>query len=1051
MPLTPRPPSARGGTSKRTASTSDLSPVRVSRPGSSGGASQKRPEAFQPGQCNCLVELVARQKAFCLASSVAARMRISEELRSKLHKRNDKPSCIDSVESPCRNESLYLLGLMQLQLIMIDKALQTLLEVNLRAALDRALRFRVTLTLAVCFGVLERRTEAEQLLTAAGALAPSEGESWMVEENRRVVDQYLNSDVGFHRTPMEERLGQFYFYSLDPLPEAEESSTANEDPIPPVMQPQQPPPETPIRRAELPAERPLTPVAKPSGSTSEYVPNSDRLTFLQEVAVPGCDSFTFKRYASGRITVEASFVHLDRGVQQLTQISSGDATLARGSKVVVMDSVCEMPCSGLTSSSAEDISFPLDPPLAEFTPHAKRVRAYWNSQSVASLLKALETGGAPTFAPGECLEKSDLVEHCVKYLPTPAPPSRQPSSPLPRYTARFSISTDSEWAPVTLRGLISKTVLALRQGRLESAHTTLQAVMDAVQLLLAFTSDGMRNGAGLNSCSLFIDQIVCLLHEESTKKAAVAKVLLLPIRPQGTKGIDPKTAEESILGLLSEIRRALTIAEPPSLGLQPVHDAKPMTVFSQELPTATLGSGRLLTSFLRQIDQWSFLLRHFKINFLLQSKLLGCAGLPSQYNDTPPPFELLEEFCNALRETSTTLNLTLSRANLVKEMVYLLTNLAPRELLRPFNVKLHQETAIDGGRGGVLNDVIETFLQSVCSVLVRRPAQVSPEMGRSVGNLLFKCLVEHRGAFLHGLSPFQIRFIFEPATQLLTRNPAEFLATSPELTQHGVVSKATMEYLEEQWFRSVTDGELWEAIYHKDPELFRSLALVAQCDNPTQLEQLDLWWNVDLQGAKSTKVTMENKPRFIRAQLLEHLLPLPTRRGLRYIRDGFCLVALQVLPKRLRSLVFREYQNITASLGLSADPQGEGDQEGDAALPAASIVKCLEFHGWTPNDATPYFLCVWLHEAPLRKRRQFLRLCTGSSTLPECYTTSSSSSSSTTGKIRVYRSELNFSTRTCFWQLNLPPFSSIEQLREAMGVAVHALELDPTMAETVPQ
>jgi hypothetical protein len=569
-------------------------------------------------------------------------------------------------------------------------------------------------------------------------------------------------------------------------------------------------------------------------------------------------------------------------------------------------------------------------------------------------------------------------------------------------------------------------------------------------------------------CSLLLDHVICLLEDGPSDEVPInriAKIILLPIQSQGSHiGHGPSTAKDSILALLSEIRTALTLTEPTSPSSQP-ESGKPMTVLQESGERKGSYNGeseRLLANFLREIDRWSFLLRKFNAQFALQlENLRGSKTLDPTNNPVLKPlhdggcscFELLKEYCSAFPETSTTLSLTLSRSNLVKEVVFLLMNLTPKELLRPFNVKLHQETAIDGGRGGVLNDVIDSFLRSVLDQLHRRPTHVSPEMGRAVGKLLFKCFVERRGAFLQGLSPFQIRFLFEPASHLLTKNPAEFLASSTEPGQPGMVSKATMQQLEEQWFTSISDGELWQELYRKDQELFRSLALVAQCDNPSQLDQLDLWWTMEPtlgSGScsresehRSIRVTMESKWRFIRAQLVQYLFPTATRKGLSYIRDGFCLIALQLLPKRIRSLAFADYEFVATSLGLSSSPE---NQQGDSAFPAANIVQCLEFHGWTPNDATPYFLCVWLHEASVQKRRQFLRLCTGSSTLPKL--NSVPGPSPATDKIRVYRSELSFSSRTCFWQLNLPPFTSIEQLREALSVAINALELDPTMAET---
>jgi hypothetical protein len=94
---------------------------------------------------------------------------------------------------------------------------------------------------------------------------------------------------------------------------------------------------------------------------------------------------------------------------------------------------------------------------------------------------------------------------------------------------------------------------------------------------------------------------------------------------------------------------------------------------------------------------------------------------------------------------------------------------------------------------------------------------------------------------------------------------------------------------------------------------------------------------------------------------------------------------------------------------------------------AQDIVSRLEFCGWQDEDATPYFLCCWVHGASTQKLKGFVRLCTGGTVLMRAGNLS---------RISIVRADDRFASKTCFWQLQIPSFTDLSSLADSLDVAV---------------
>ena len=360
---------------------------------------------------------------------------------------------------------------------------------------------------------------------------------------------------------------------------------------------------------------------------------------------------------------------------------------------------------------------------------------------------------------------------------------------------------------------------------------------------------------------------------------------------------------------------------------------------------------------------------------------------------------LIREYFAAASANHPTLNISVSRSGCLHEVSYLFTTSTHSDILRPFNVKFHGETAVDGGTGGLVAELFDEFVQRLCELWRDRPRYITPEQGRALGGIIAKSVVDGRRFAFPGFHAVHWDMLLGSALQDAMSCSAAF-------------SKLTTE---------IPRGDLWSLLHALDKTACLSLSHVARCDTH-DLNELHLHNN------SGQKVTTEaSRMDYVKEQLLSLCFSKERKLALVDIAEGVRRYLLPSVPPTLRRLAL----NAVAIRAIVSDV--------DFGCPAdgGSVVKHLEFRGWESDDGTPYFLCVWLHEATTIQRRQFLKLCTSSAALPV----------DAKRRITVYKSESSFSARTCFCQLNLPPYASLAELTAAFEVAFLSLAADPAMAE----
>jgi len=119
-------------------------------------------------------------------------------------------------------------------------------------------------------------------------------------------------------------------------------------------------------------------------------------------------------------------------------------------------------------------------------------------------------------------------------------------------------------------------------------------------------------------------------------------------------------------------------------------------------------------------------------------------ALPSTASDS----DLFRDYCDELCRQRKPVYATVSREFIVADFAHFWQLRAVEEVLSPLHLSIESETAIDGGLGGVSNEVFSEFFRSAFASLAtvdevagfELPAAVS----RAIGCCLFKCVLDCR-------------------------------------------------------------------------------------------------------------------------------------------------------------------------------------------------------------------------------------------------------------------------------------------------------------------
>lgn len=400
------------------------------------------------------------------------------------------------------------------------------------------------------------------------------------------------------------------------------------------------------------------------------------------------------------------------------------------------------------------------------------------------------------------------------------------------------------------------------------------------------------------------------------------------------------------------------------------------------------------------------------------------------------------------------------------------------ELFRPIEMSVKGETAIDGGHGGVTNDVLSQFFDEGGATLLphKLPSressaivEVPPRNVRAAafafGALLVKCFVEGRSFTMPEILRFRaVRKAF--ATPLFVADSDHWLFVDDDFNSWAeilhrhlacwVALDAQQPEQRDDMLRAAVFGE--GVAFHRSIEYYRS---------PDKASELMSVVPSHVASAAHDFYQQQRSPQ-CNASLHDIVLEsylwncvIGSRLSiLRYIQSGLMfggrLVGDLCLHKWLFSFTCGQYEqqqawdyffNVVSGLqsdpSSSCDDDSKGESGSNSSLTAKAIVSVLEFRGWSPAQSAPYYLCSWLHyRATDAHRRLFVQLCTGMSALP-------SRGSGDFDRIVVVPSASHMYAKTCFYTLYLPVWeqSSIDDAGDCLTTAMEAIQLDRTMQE----
>eukprot|EP00760_Papus_ankaliazontas_P027193 PhM_4_TR3206/c0_g1_i1/m.49367 len=346
---------------------------------------------------------------------------------------------------------------------------------------------------------------------------------------------------------------------------------------------------------------------------------------------------------------------------------------------------------------------------------------------------------------------------------------------------------------------------------------------------------------------------------------------------------------------------------------------------------------------------------------------------------------------------------TVRRQHLLSDVLSLFAHLTPDDLPRPLKLHVENESAID--LGGVTSDVVSTFLAD----FVASPRFFSEAEGGCVpvpgdseafafehlGKVLMKCVVDKRCVGL-------------PCHPLVLRAMVHGVDT-PEQRQRYHPTSAW------QWLR-----ELRRA----DPVVAASLGRLLSLSDE-ECRALDASTLVSSRTGESVQdvaLTTTALHAYI-ADECQHRLLGKCVHHLRALHRGFHGAGLDAIwIPHMTDVVEALVGRGTVSSPLSAD----------------AIISQLEFRDWHSDDSTPYFLCCALRRLDAKELALFLRLTTSLPAMP---------SRGLAKRISVFKAAEGSPVfaHTCFLQLDLPAFDSLDDLDGALRAALTAVRVCPEM------
>jgi hypothetical protein len=428
----------------------------------------------------------------------------------------------------------------------------------------------------------------------------------------------------------------------------------------------------------------------------------------------------------------------------------------------------------------------------------------------------------------------------------------------------------------------------------------------------------------------------------------------------------------------------------------------------------------------------------------------------------------------------TKLCVMVSRPDAAKELAWYFSTMNDTELHRPMEMRVKGEASIDGGYGGVTNDIVGVFFREVLEMALSQhgvdTGAASPPQSKSappgvgpadhfyaLGVLMVKCFVEGRSfSVLRRLLVYDtvVQFVLATtATPSIPSSPLQaFLQWVPDATRRWGSLRAVSSVLQNDLRRmdretgsTFAAGVDWYWQQRESNAMEWHEAFLPLCagwiNEVSSLQDIPGWSNEAATLAEVQRLMfLWDKVLWSRYDVISNV-----RRGVSFAAN---ILPDIILSSTLSGALRAEYDASLecAIVKLFQRTVCGGDAHGPVVT-GKDVVERLEFRGWGAADRAeaPYILCSWLHQASPQMAEDFLALCTGMTALPfePSAATDRLSAHPKMPGIIVMPTALQLYARTCFFTLYIPKWEgcSVAEAHACIDAAVCAFRHSAVMHE----
>ena len=365
--------------------------------------------------------------------------------------------------------------------------------------------------------------------------------------------------------------------------------------------------------------------------------------------------------------------------------------------------------------------------------------------------------------------------------------------------------------------------------------------------------------------------------------------------------------------------------------------------------------------------------------------------------------DLFRGYLSQLTRDRTDYHIIVRRTFVYEDVAEAFKAMESSDFVSVLNVSFVGESAVDFG--GLANEMFVEFLQSVLlkyfepisgpndtTCYLPLPTASTTSM-RTLGMVLLKCLIDKRCLYLP-FPPILFKFLLD-SNDDVNQKTSEFPVSADDWLSE-------MSHCDTKAYVSMTSA-------------LQQASSKASSDRTEYIKSLDLFEN---DGDQVT--SLESLKLYIQNVCISRLVGC-RRKQLAAIKEGFRYFDLSsgtIYPL----LMYRDLVLLLC---------GEDTLDGDC------VINNIDFRNWSKSESTPYFLCSLLRQLSVTDLRSFLRLCMGSSSLPH---------GGLAKKIGIFKSDRLYA-HTCFHQLSLPEFPSVEELHSALKIAFQTLRDAPALED----